>query len=242
VTHDIRIYESPELLAEAAATLVVTALRDALIEQGRAVIALSGGSTPRALHEVLARGYANALDWTRIDFFWGDERCVPPDDAASNYRMAVETLLTPLGIANQQIHRIKGELKPDAAAEAYEQALRNFFPQSVTFDVVLLGMGDDGHTASLFPQTAALDEDKRWVVANRAPVVPYDRVTLTFPVLNAARMQVALIAGGNKAARLREVLYGAYDPDQFPIQRLRPVNGSLIWMVDAAAGALLHTS
>ena len=209
-------------------------------------IALSGGSTPRGLHALMANEpiIRDGLPWQYLHFFWGDERHVPPDDPQSNYRMAYETLFSPASIPAENIHRVCGE-EPDAAlaAENYEQELQAFFGleagQLPRFDCILLGMGPDGHTASLFPGTEALHETTRLVVANWVEKFETHRITLTVPVLNQADLVIFLVSGAEKAETLKEVLQGDYRPDRFPAQLIRPDNGRLLWIVDRAAASCL---
>lgn len=236
----IRVLPDPASLAEAAARHIVENAQSAIDARGRFSIALSGGSTPRDLHVKLANPpFKDELDWAHVHVFFGDERCVPPDDPQSNYRMAMDTLLGHVPIPNEQIHRMKGELPPDQAAAEYERELKEFFgADAPALDLVLLGMGDNGHCASLFPGCHALHEQQRWVVAEFIPEVNMWRITLTPIVLNAAREVVFLVAGGNKADMLRQVLEGPFEPDERPAQIVRPT-GELIWMVDAAAAAKL---
>jgi 6-phosphogluconolactonase len=234
-------HADPDALADAAAELFAGAASAAQLVQGRFSVALAGGSTPRALYARLA-GPDVRVDWSHVHVFWSDERCVPPGDPDSNYRMAHEALLAHVPLPAGNLHRIRGELDPPQAADEYERELRAFFGDDAPqFDLVLLGLGDDGHTASLFPGSPALHETRRWVVAVEhdgppPPLVP--RVTFTPPVLNAARSVIFLVAGRAKAARLAEVLHGPHQPDVLPAQIVRP-SGLLVWMVDeAAAGAL----
>jgi 6-phosphogluconolactonase len=202
-------------------------------------IALSGGSTPRAFHEVLSK---RNLDWNDVHFFWGDERCVPPDHKDSNYRMAHETLLQKIQVSDSQIHRMKGELEPTTAAQEYESELRKYFTgQNLpSFDLIYLGMGDDSHTASLFPGSEAVNISDRFVVSNYVEKLRSMRLTMTFPVLNAANSVVFLIAGEGKAIALKNVLTGTYNPQQCPSQRVRPERGELYFIVDRAAAGLLE--
>jgi len=209
-------------------------------------IALSGGSTPRDLHELLAGDPAirDRLPWQHLHFFWGDERHVPPDHPQSNYRMAYESLFTLAPVPIENIHRVPAE-EPDAAlaAEKYERELRTFFRLEIgqlpRFDCILLGMGSDGHTASLFPHTEALHELNRLVVANWVDKFKTYRVTLTVPVLNHANLVVFLVSGHDKAEALREVLQGDRQPERFPAQLIQPDPGNLLWIVDQAAARLL---
>lgn len=237
----VRVYESPEDLAAAAAREFATRAAKAIEERGRFAVVLAGGSTPRTTYEILARDYAGEIDWRRVHVFFGDERTVPPDHDDSNYRMAREALLdhVPLG----SVHRMRGELPPDEAAAAYEEDLRGFFEteEFPRFDLILLGIGADGHTASLFPETSALEVHDRRVVAN--PVLKLDttRITLTVPVINAAKSVVFLVAGEDKAPALGEILEGDADPRQYPAKLVEP-SGGPDWMLDRAAAQSLRKS
>ena len=212
-------------------------------------IALSGGSTPRGLHALLANDPAvrDRLPWHRLHFFWGDERHVPPDHPQSNYRMAYDTLLSLVPVPAENIHRVCTE-EPDAAlaAEKYEQELRAFFGLEADhlprFNCILLGMGSDGHTASLFPGTEALHETKRLVAANWVEKFKAYRITLTVPVLNRADLVVFLVSGAEKAEALKAVLQGDYRPERFPAQLIQPGPGKLLWIVDRAAASCLTDS
>jgi 6-phosphogluconolactonase len=237
----IRVLPDPQALAEAAARHVVEFAQTAIRERGRFSVALSGGSTPRDLHFRLSSPpLVDQVDWPRVHVFFGDERCVPPDDERSNFRMADETLLSKVPIPREQIHRMRGELPPEEAAADYERQLREFSgDEPPRLDLILLGMGDNGHTASLFPGLTAVRELQRWVVAEYVAEVGMWRVTLTPAVLNLAREDVFLVAGAAKAAMLRRVLEGPYAPDELPAQIVRPTEGEVIWMVDAAAAAAL---
>ena len=236
---NLLIYETPEELAGAAARGFATRAQEAIDERGRFAVALAGGSTPKATYEVLARDYANELDWGRVHVFFGDERTVPPDLEDSNYRMAYETLLSHVPVGS--VHRMRGELPPDEAAAAYEVELRAFFGQVDVprFDLILCGLGEDGHTLSLFPETAALDVTDRWVVANPVLKLGTTRLTLTVPVVNASRAVTFLVAGESKAEALKEVLEGDADPRAYPAKLVRPESRDLALMVDRAAARLL---
>jgi 6-phosphogluconolactonase len=236
---NLLVYETPEELAEAAARHFASRARDAINERGRFAVALAGGSTPKAAYEVLARDYAGALDWSKVHVFFGDERTVPPDHEDSNYRMAYEALLSRAPV--RSVHRMRGELRPGEAAAAYEEELREFFgPDDVPrFDLILCGLGEDGHTLSLFPETAALDVTDRWVVANPVLKLETTRLTLTIPVLNASRAVTFLVAGEGKADVLKQILEGDADPRAYPAEVVNPESGDLTWMVDLAAARLL---
>jgi 6-phosphogluconolactonase len=249
VTADVRVYATVEALMAATAEELTAVAAAAIADAGRFAIALAGGSTPRRLYALLATApYAARIPWARAAAFFGDERCVPPDAYASNYRMAREALLARVPVPATQIHRIHGEEAPEAAATAYERRLRAAFatpagpPQPVPgrcLDLVLLGMGDNGHTLSLFPHSWTVHERERWVVADTVDATPRERVTLTAPVVNAARHVLFLVVGAEKASMLRRVLEGPHDPDALPAQLVAPTNGRLTWMVDAAAAAEL---
>ncbi len=244
------VFPTVDALMRAAAEAFVRCAAESIRVSGRFAVALSGGSTPASLYALLATdAYARRVDWPRVHVFWGDERCVPPGDPASNYRLARESLLdhVPLPIAN--LHRIRGEDDPAAAAAAYERALRQAFatpdgpPRHAPgsrFDLVLLGMGDNGHTASLFPGMPAVHERGRWVVAQQVVAEPMWRVTLTPVVINAAGEVVFLVSGRGKAATLGRVLDGPHQPDALPAQVVAPRSGRLRWLVDAAAAADLR--
>lgn len=236
---EIRAYPDRGLLMQAAAEHVVSVYESAALS-GSFSIVLAGGSTPRQLYQLLAEAhFAGHVDWSLVHVFWGDERCVPPDHEDSNYRMARLALLDHVQLPAGNIYRMRGEGDPQQAAVDYEKRLRAFFGEdAVRFDLVLLGMGDDGHTASLFPGTAALDETERLVVANHVPQQDSWRLTLTYPAINNAANVTFLVAGADKAEALRDVLEGP--PDQYPAQRVQPVNGSLLWLVDDAAAAQLE--
>ena len=245
----IECFPTTDVLMAAAAERFVSLATEAIRESNRFVVALAGGSTPRRLYERLATPpHAGGVEWSRVHVFWGDERCVPPDDPASNYRMAREVFLGRVPVPAANVHRSHGEDAPARAAAAYEQELREVFatregPPSRApgrrFDLVLLGMGSNGHTASLFPGLAAVRERERWVVAEHVPEVSMWRVTLTPPVLNAAANVVFLISGAEKVGMLRRILEGPFEPDVLPAQAIAPRNGELAWLVDAAAAAQL---
>ena len=234
------VHETPQELARAAARDFVAKADAAIAERGSFSVALAGGSTPKATYEVLASDYAEKLDWSKVHVFFGDERTVPPDHEDSNYRMAQLTLLSRVPVGS--IHRMRGELPPAEAAAAYEEDLRGFFGASddpPSFDLILLGIGEDGHTASLFPETSALEVHDRWVVANPVLKLETTRLTLTVPVINASRAVNFLVAGRDKAEALREILEGDADPRAFPAKFVHPEDGDLTWMVDRAAATSL---
>ena len=233
-------------LAERAVEHLIADVKQAVAQRGRARIALSGGSTPKAAFQILAdpkQVWRNSMPWDKLDIFWVDERCVPPDHPESNYRMTRETLLDHVPLKPEQIHRMEGELDPQVAASRYESLLRNSFrlegAESPRFDVIALGMGDDGHTASLFPYTEAIHEMGRLVTANHVPQKDTWRITLTWPVINHADSVFFLIGGAEKAQRIHEVFMGPRDPERLPSQLIWPSGGILTLILDKAAAALL---
>jgi 6-phosphogluconolactonase len=246
---DIRIVENVEKLSWEAAEAFVRQAREAVRTRGTFTVALAGGSTPKAFFGLLGsqRGapFRARVPWGTTHFFWGDERHVPPDHPDSNYRMANEAMLSRVPVAAQNIHRILAE-NPDASlvAEDYDRELREFFRlppgQFPRFDLILLGMGPDGHTASLFPGTDAVQEQKKLVVAPWVETFRTHRITLTPPVLNNAASVIFLVSGTEKAETLRDVLQGEYQPHRLPAQAIRPRNGRLLWLVDRAAARLLR--
>jgi 6-phosphogluconolactonase len=246
-TVEIRTLTTPQELFAAAAEEVVRTANEAITQRGRFTIALSGGSTPKNLYNLLATNARNALPWDRMFFFFGDERHVPPTDPDSNYRMADEAMLSKIPVAAANVLRLKTE-NPDAEAVAldYEQTLRKFFAldagQFPRFDLILLGMGPDGHTASLFPGTAALQEKSRLVVANWVEKLKTSRLSLTLPVLNAAACVTFLVSGMDKAPALHAVLEGDGPGEQYPAKLVRPTNGKLIWLIDRAAASQLTSA
>lgn len=247
---DVHVFPTSDALATGAAECVVTAAAGAVRARGRFVLALSGGETPRALYDKLATsGFVSRVDWPLAEVFWGDERCVPPTDAASNARMARESLLDRVPVPAANVHRIRGEDDPAAAAASYEVQLRAAFhtpagsPQTVPggrFDLVLLGLGANGHTASLFPGTAVLRETERWVSAVFVPAPSAWRVTLTAEIINAAAEVLFLVSGREKAAILQRVLEGPRVPEVLPAQLIAPTPGRLRWLVDAEAATMIR--
>ncbi len=237
---EIEVAPDSSSLAERAAEEFVRLAGEALRTGSRFTVALAGGSTPQRMYIRLAGAQ---VDWRGVHVFWGDERCVPPGHSDSNYRMADEALLSQVIIPTGNIHRIPGELPAEEAAQEYEEELHRFFGNTTPrFDLVLLGLGGDGHTASLFSGTPALLEKERWVAAVSHSVPPpplVDRVTLTLPVLNAAAQVIFLVSGADKAERLAQVLYGPSQPDLLLAQAVKPVNGAVRWLVDQAAAAKL---
>jgi 6-phosphogluconolactonase len=243
----VRRFADLDALSRAAAGELAAIARACATARGVCHIALSGGSTPRRLFQLLVQRGPDALPWRQLALWWGDERTVPPDHPDSNYRMAREALIDPaaaFGLGSAQVHRIPAELAvPAAAAADYERALVAALGAPPRFDLVLLGMGPDGHTASLFPDSPALGETAHWVVANRvtSPLVhgTATRITLTAPAINAARHVRFLAAGADKAAALAQVLSGPRDPTRYPSQLIAPDSGDLQWFVDDAAASTL---
>jgi len=239
---NVQVFKTRELLARAAAQHFVSLAQTAA--PARFSVALSGGTTPRRVYELLASDeFQNQVDWQLVHLFFGDERTVPPDHSDSNYGMARAALISRVSLP-ENVHPMLGVGDPKLNAEKYEGELKSFFAGAAwpRFDLVFLGMGDDGHTASLFPGTAAVKEDKAWVVANWVELLGEFRITLTAPAINAAMNVVVLVTGENKAKRLADVLYGPREPERLPAQLIEPVNGSLVWMVDAAAAMRLRVS
>jgi len=233
---------NPQLLAKRAADEFAASASAAQRGRGRFAVALSGGKTPRAMLETLS---TRALDWPSIHFFWSDERCVGPDDPNSNYRMARDALLSKIGVGEVNVHRMRGDLDPMAGASAYDAELRAFFgPSAPVFDLLFLGLGPDGHTASLFPGTAALAVTDVWCAANEVsePVASPWRLTLTYPAINAARRVVFLVEGTDKSDILAKVLGNEKDVRRYPAQGIAPSDGELVWLVDSAAAAKLPPS
>ncbi|MDQ3907512.1 MAG: 6-phosphogluconolactonase [Acidobacteriota bacterium] len=254
----VHVFADAESVARAVAARFVELAGQSTASGGRFSVALSGGSTPRRVYELLAgEEFAARVDWPRVQIFFGDERCVPPDDAESNYRMARESLLSRVNVPAENVHRMRGEGDPPASARLYEEELRAFFgarggdeDESYTvktgasdlprFDLIMLGMGDDGHTASLFPRSPALEVKDEWVAANWVEKFGAYRLTLTAPVINNAAHVLFVVTGAGKADRLREVVEGPRDPSRLPSQLIRPSRGALDWYVDQAAASKLN--
>jgi len=238
----LTILPNVDTLNHAAAQEIVNCAQAAVRDHGRFAVALSGGNTPRAVYSLLATEYATSLPWAKAFIFFGDERHVPPDHAESNYRMANESLLSRVPIPAQNIYRIEAERDAKTAAEYYDSALRKFFTlktgDAPRFDLILLGMGDDGHTASLFPGTAGLQETSRLVVANWVEKLNTDRITFTLPVLNAAAEDLVIVAGDNKADVISHVVHSSGSVS-YPIQMVRPKSGRLRWLVEQQAAKLI---
>lgn len=246
VTVTYRVFPTPAATAQAAAQLFLDAVVRAAAARGVARIAISGGTTPKAMFALLADPagpFLKQVPWDKIELYWVDERCVPPDNAESNYRMTKEAMLSKVPLPAEKVHRMEGELEPEVAAARYESMIRNTFKlegaETPTFDLVLLGMGDDGHTASLFPHTEALNEMSHIAVPNHVPQKDTWRITLTWPVINQGREVAFLIEGAGKAQVLHDVLMGPYQPETYPSQIIRPASGRLTLLLDRAAAANL---
>jgi 6-phosphogluconolactonase len=241
----IEVLPGAEALALRVADLLALCAQEGAAARGRFAVALSGGDTPRAFYKLLARQqFSQKIPWRHVRLYWGDERCVPPDDAASNYRMAHEAFIRHVPLAEASVYRMVGEDEPDAAALAYEAelhalaALERPRTELPVFDLVLLGLGMDGHTASLFPHSEALAEEERLCVATQAPDGS-PRLTITLPVINAARRVWFVVSGTAKAGMVAEVIEGLRAPEAVPAQGVAPVHGKLTWLLDEAAAAEL---
>lgn len=233
----VRPFPDAASLCRAAARELCRLVASALAVRPLCRIALSGGRTPRELYRVLAADFRDEIPWDRVHFYWGDERHVPADDPRSNYRLVREALLDHVSIPRQNVHPMPTEiLDPTDAAETYAETLRAHFPGPwPRFDLVLLGLGRDGHTASLFPGSGAVAEKQRWVLPVRAPIRPSRRLTLTLPAINRARAVWFLVTGADKASALRSVLIGSPQPQRCPAAGVRPINGGVTWWADEAA-------
>lgn len=237
----IRIFKDSFQLSEAAAESFVRTAKEAVQERGKFFVALTGGSSPKQLYQLLATApYREEVPWEHTYVFWGDERWVPLTDKQSNFKMAHETLLSKIPVPEEQIFPMWGEQKPEAFARQYEEQLRKYLnEENPRFDLILLGMGDDGHTASLFPGTAILEEKERWVEAYYLAPQEMYRITLTAPLINQARQIIFLTFGERKAPVLSEVLEGERNPEKYPAQLIHPQNGKIFWLVDEAAAQKL---
>ncbi len=236
-------YPDLDTLSQQAAQYTVQLANQAIVTHGRFTIALAGGSTPKKLYALLAgEPYRSQIDWASVEVFWGDERCVPPDSEDSNFHMAQEALLSKVPIPTSQVHRMPAD-QPDheAACQAYTAEIRRTFGTDgiPSFDLIQLGIGPEGHTASLFPHQASLHEQQRLVMPVTVPKPPPERLTFTPPLLNAARHVLFLVAGAEKADVVHAILEGEYQPDEYPAQIVRPTNGEVTWMLDTAAASKL---
>ncbi len=245
--YTLQVCPDAEHASRAAAEVVVAVAREAIADRDRFTLVLSGGSTPRRLYQILAEPpLRDQVNWSKVEFFWGDERPVPPTSPDSNFRMAREALLGPLGIADAQIHRLPAErANLDAAAQEYQMEIArvldtSFLSEPPQFDLVLLGVGPDGHTVSLFPATPALKETHQWVVRNPVLKLRSDRLTMTPMLLNRAACIVFLVTGYEKADILTEILEGPIDTQRLPAQIVRPPKGRVQWFLDEAAASKLR--
>ena len=238
----VQVYPDAEALGRAAAELFAEQARAAVAARGRFTVLLAGGSTPRRAYELLAEEpLASRVPWPDCHFFWGDERCLPEGHELRNETMVRRALLDHVPVSPTQMHPIRHHSNPEQAACDYGAELLQFFAsQPPRFDLVLLGLGDDGHTASLLPGSAALHEQEQWTAVTRRPEEPFGRVTLTAPLLNQGTSTVFLVSGQGKAAVLQSILHGTNDAPPLPAQRIRPQDGELLWLVDREAASLLE--
>ncbi|HEY4290780.1 MAG TPA: 6-phosphogluconolactonase [Puia sp.] len=236
---ELQVYKDAQELSQAAARWIVGLIAEIVKVRDRFTIALSGGSTPKLLHKILAAPPCkDQIDWSKMHIFWGDERAVPFEDDRNNAKMAYDTLLNFVPVPASQIHVMRTDIGPEQSALEYEKILHQYFDTtSNTFDLVLLGMGDDGHTLSLFPGMPIVHEEKAWAKAFFLPAQDMYRITLTKTIVNKAAHIAFLTTGTGKAHALKEVQKGAYNPDLYPSQEIKPVNGELHWFVDEAAAA-----
>lgn len=240
---NITLFDTPEQLALAAAEKFVDCAHDATHDRGLFSVALAGGNTPKRVYELLAtERFKHRVEWPGVHIFFGDERCVPPDHPDSNYRMAYEMLVSKVAIPAKNVHRMIGEADPKEGAKEYEEQLKVFFAglSWPRFDFVFLGMGEDGHTASLFPGSSALRENSRWVLNTKAERFEHDRITLTVPVFNHSANVVFLVTGKDKAERVAEVLHGPAKAQPLPAQLIKPTHGTLEWFVDSDAASRIN--
>ena len=239
---NMNVFPNRQALVEGACQRLTEAFQEAIERQGYCAVALSGGSTPRAVYERLGQEpYRSQIEWSKVHLFWGDERGVPPDHPDSNYRMVKEALLQRISIPEENIHRIPAERPPQEAAQLYEDELKKFFrPKMPVFDVVLLGLGTDGHTASLFPGTPAVSEREKWVTAVFVPQMKSWRITLTLPVINRARKIFFLVVGSSKAEIVRKLFHLQQPSVEVPASLVAPQQGELWWLVDGEAGGAVR--
>ncbi|HTI13451.1 MAG TPA: 6-phosphogluconolactonase [Dictyobacter sp.] len=241
---DVTIFSEVEKLSQAAAEYIVRVAGDAIQQHGSFSLALSGGSTPRKLYGLLAtEPYRGQIDWSKVEIFWSDERCVPPDDPESNYLLAQEVMLSKLPIPAEHIHRVPAdEADREAASAKYAQEIKSVLGNEGTprFDLIQLGMGPEAHTASLFPHQASLQEHDRLIMSVTVPKPPPPRLTFTPPLLNAAEHVLFLVTGAEKAEAVQAVLEGDYQPEEYPAMIVRPTSGEVTWMLDSAAAKNLR--
>jgi 6-phosphogluconolactonase len=241
----ILVLDDSQALFVRAAEEIVHISGESICTHGQFSLCLTGGNTPADVYRLIATRFHLSVDWNAVHLFWGDERCVPPDDEASNYGMANRTMLSKLteDLRPEQIHRIRGEDDPEAAAREYEEQLKEFFSleegEFPRFDLVLLGLGDNVHIASLFPGIAAIHESKRMAEAVEVDAPQRRRISLTPPVLNNAARVMFIVAGQAKAAAVKTALEGPRDPDRYPAQIIEPTHGEVMWLLDRPAASLL---
>lgn len=240
----IATYSDTDTLSRDAAQYITRLANEAIVTHGRFTLALSGGNTPKKLYGLLAEEpYRSQIDWALVDIFWSDERCVPPDSEDSNYLMAEQVLLSKIPIPASQVHRMPADQPDrDAASQAYTDEMRRVFATDgiPAFDLIQLGMGPEGHTASLFPHQASLHEQTRLVMPVSVPKPPPPRLTFTPPILNAAHNVLFLVTGTDKADAVHAVIEGPHNPDEYPAQIVQPQNGEVVWMLDTAAAEKLR--
>jgi len=238
---EIQVFDTAEQLSDAAASLIIELSDQALRERGRFLLSLSGGRTPEQLYHTLASPPArDRLQWDKTYVFWGDERCLPMDNPENNAFMARQVLLSKTVIPSENIFPMPVNLTPAGAAKAYEQTISDFFGhEEPRFDCMLLGLGADAHTASLFPGTMAVHDKEHLVAEQYVEEVQMFRVTMTAPLINNSRNIIFLVAGKTKAHALQQVMTAAFDPDKYPAQLIQPVDGNIYWLVDKEAAALL---
>jgi 6-phosphogluconolactonase len=239
------IMDDAQALFVRAAEEIAHLAGEAICTHGEFALCLTGGSTPASTYELLATRFRLSVDWKEVQFFWGDERCVPPDDPASNFGMANRTMLSKLSLRPEQIHRIRGEEEPAQAASDYEHELRTSIPLQQpgdlpSFDLVLLGLGENAHVASLFPHHPALHEKTRLAVAVDVEAAPSRRISLTMPVINNAERVLFLVSGESKADAVKNVLQATVDPEQYPAQLVKPRTNEIVWLMDKAAAHRLE--
>lgn len=241
---DVSIFPDSDSLSHAAARYIVQVANEAIVTHGRFTLALSGGSTPRKLYGMLAEEpYRSQINWELVEIFWSDERCVPPDDAESNFHLAQEVMLSKLALPASQIHRVPADAPDrDAASLEYTKGMQRVFGTDgiPNFDLIQLGMGPEAHTASLFPHQASLHEVERLVMPVTVPKPPPPRLTFTPPLLNAAIHVLFLVTGAEKAEAVKAVIEGTLQPDEYPAQIVQPTRGEATWMFDEAAAQLLE--
>lgn len=238
----LHIQQNPEAVSLKLAEWITGSIESVLEKQDKCTFVVTGGNSPKRLYELLATPpYKERIDWSRLHIFWGDERAVPFTDDRNNARMTYEHLLNNVPVLKENVHIMRTDIEPEQSALEYEKMLHSYFGETGTsFDIVLSGMGDDGHTLSLFPGTAVIHEKKLWVTAFYLAPQQMFRITLTAPIVNRAAKVAFLTFGAGKAHALKEVLEGAYNPDLYPSQVIKPVPGELHWFTDTAAAALLN--